>query len=67
MEERVGIVNNFICVFIVKRDKRMRDARRYCGASACVSVPTSVPILESDGAHRIVLTMVNTVTQPVEN
>jgi hypothetical protein len=50
--------NNFICVSIVKRDKRMRDAGRCAGryprggASACVSVlTTSVPILVGRGAR----------------
>jgi hypothetical protein len=58
----------FICVFIVKRDKCMRDAGR-C-ASACVSVPTTacqVPILETGRMNRILLTIVNTLPQPVEN
>jgi hypothetical protein len=42
--------NNFICVCIVKRNKRTRDA--LCGASTCVSVPTaSMSILESNGTH----------------
>jgi hypothetical protein len=48
--------NNFICVSIVKRDKRMREALcgalPCCRASACASVATIlVPILETDGAH----------------
>jgi hypothetical protein len=43
--------NNFKCLFIIKRDKRMRDAG-CCAGRACVCVPTtSIPILESGEAH----------------
>jgi hypothetical protein len=75
--------NHFMCESIVQRDWRTRDMGRWAlpwrtpthadAPSACVRVPTTfVPILESDGAHhgrthRIVLMIVNTVTQPVKN
>jgi hypothetical protein len=70
--------NNLIWLFIVRRDKRMQDAGRCAGrypaaehSYACsrVRMPTtSVPILEAARAYaRIVLMIVNTVTQPVEN
>jgi hypothetical protein len=43
--------NNYICVSIVKRDKRTRDVG-CCGTYPCVSMPTtSVSILDSGGAH----------------
>jgi hypothetical protein len=65
--------NNFICEFIVKRDKRMRDAGRCAGRYPGVGNRTreraynfSAHFSVRRGA-RTVLTIVNSVTHLAEN
>jgi hypothetical protein len=67
--------NNVICVFKIKRDKRTRDAGRCAGRYLAAEHPDALaclqlqcPFLSRMGrTHHIVLTILNTVTQPVEN
>jgi hypothetical protein len=69
-----GAKNNFICVSVVKRDKRMRDARRCAGrypgaglSHAWAYLQLQCPFYRTGRTHRIVLTIVYNVTQSVEN
>jgi hypothetical protein len=61
-----------MCIYIVKRDKRMRYAVRcfpllWSTRMRERAYKCSAPFRVGRGACRIVLTIVNTVTQPVEN